>query len=226
MNRKIKLTISIILVGAIAAGGVTLAAFQTATSTTEQVTTTEIGIDIVQEQGSGENVKTVSGAEGFEGITYRGMPGDIVDEKIYVKNTKSQACYVRVTINRFWLDAQGERDRSMPGDDTYLNPREIDIMRDNDDWLVIDGDEEYGEVLYCYYRRPLEVGENTANVMDQFSILAESASLNNNKYVGYGSQITFDADAIQTIAVQDAMLAEWGVKADIENGVINSVAEQ
>lgn len=226
MNKKVKLTISLILIGAVAAGGGTLAAFQAATSTTEKVSTTELGIDIVQKADTGKKTQVLSDEDGFEGVTYTGMPGDVVDEKIYVENVKSQPCYVRVTINRCWLNAQGERDRSVPGDDRYIDPREIDILRDNDDWLVLDGDEEYGEVIYCYYKRPLEAGASTANVMDQFSILKESVAENGNKYVGYGSRITFDADAIQTIAAQDAMLAEWGIIAEMEDGVITGIREQ
>ena len=68
--------------------------------------------------------------------------------------------------------------------------------------------------------------------MTEFSILTggsgtTDATKNSNHYSGLSSQITFDVDAIQTTAGDDAILAEWGMEATIDaNGNITKIEEQ
>ncbi|MEG0378973.1 MAG: hypothetical protein RR614_10900, partial [Eubacterium sp.] len=193
MKKKKNILIVVAILAIVAAVGSTMAAFVASTTTNKEVSTSEMGIKIVQQEGNGaKGVKKIEATEGKgSGFQYAGMPGDTVEEAVKVANTKSKDCYVRVTINRSWQDKNGEKDFE-------LSPEEIEIIRNNDAWIVSE-DPKDPEVIYCYYKSILTPGQSSENVMDSFSILKNSLEKNSNAYAGYQTNITFEADAVQAV---------------------------
>ncbi|SEA40734.1 hypothetical protein SAMN04515656_10991 [Eubacterium aggregans] len=217
-KKKIAITIAIVTVLALFAG--TYAAFFTSTKTTKEVSTANLGIEIVQTGDMAKSgVTEITDAKKGSGFQYAGVPGDVVDERVAVQATGSKDAYVRVTINRSWIGIDGKKALE-------VDPSEIGIVCKNGDWIIKE-DAEDPEVVECYYKKVLPSGAISANVMDAFSILADKVGENSNNYLGLSTQITFKADGIQTVAAKDAMLSEWGIVAEIDdNGQITAVAEQ
>ena len=80
--------------------------------------------------------------------------------------------------------------------------------------------------MYIYYKSVLNPNEKTSDFMDSFTLF-NNVNENTNKYSGLSAKINFDAQAIQTTAVADAMLNEWGVLAEFdENGNITAIYNQ
>ena len=217
MRKRVGIITAVLLL-AIIMLGVTLGAYQAGTTAQVGESTSKLGIQLIQKSGEGSGgEKRYSG----EGIMYTGMPGDLVDETLRARNSGTKDLYVRITIKKSWLNKDGEKNLD-------ADCREIEVItKDKENWIILEGD-EYGEVIYCYYRKPLKPQEETTNVMEQFSILRGRLSTTGNEYRNLAVQMTFDADAIQRTAVEKAMLAEWGiiVKMDEKNGNLIGVQEQ
>lgn len=223
MKKKKNILIAIAIIAIVAAIGSTMAAFVASTNTTKDVSAAELGIKIVQNSETGaKGVKSLNEAgDSKAGYQYAGMPGDTVNEQVAVKSDPdSKDSYIRVTINRSWVDKEGKKDFK-------LSPKEIGIVRDNDSWLVAE-DPEDDEVIYCYYTQKVGKDTQTDNVMDSFTILKDKVTENSNAYAGYSANITFEADAVQAEAGEKAMLAEWGIIAEIDpaSGNLLSYKEQ
>ena len=159
-----------------------------------------------------------------DGIHYTGgMPGDEVRGAVSVRNTESRPCYIRVTINRSWKNEDGTKNFD-------VDPAEIEIIRaEENGWLIEEDPEITGdpEVIYCYYKEMVPGGQSTSSVMEGFSLLKDSINGNSNQYHGLKAEITFSANAVQTTAAEEAMLAEWGIEADItKDGVLTGYKEQ
>ncbi|NZA36720.1 hypothetical protein [Eubacterium callanderi] len=222
MKKKRNILIVIAIIAIVAAIGSTMAAFVASTTTTKDVSAAELGIKIVQNgDKDAKSVKSLEAAEGRKaGYQYAGMPGDTVRQQVAVKSdANSKDSYIRVTINRSWTDKDGKKDFK-------LSPKEIGIARDNDSWLVTE-DPEDPEVIYCYYTRKVGGNAQTENVMDSFTILKDKVTENSNAYAGYSANITFEADAVQAEAGAKAMLAEWGIMAELDaEGNLTGYTEQ
>lgn len=186
----------------------TFAAIYTSTTTQADVSTDNLGIELVQTGGSG--AVSMSATNKYTGgFSYKGVPGDTVAEQVAVKNTGSRDAYARVIINRSW-----QKDGTKVSD---LDPQEISILRSSGDWYVDEASDSNHEQIVCYYKAPIAPGATTANVMDSFAVLKDQLEKNTNAYSGYESHIEFKADGIQTSAAKDAMLAEWGVKVNLDS---------
>lgn len=219
MKKRLGLMAVVAILGVVLLGG-TMAAYQAGTTAHAKESTSKLGIQLIQE-GDGKPGEEEQYSDARQEILYTGMPGDLVNKTLKAKNTGRKDLYVRITISKAWLYQNGEKNLD-------ADSREIEIItNDKDNWIVQEGD-EYGEVIYYYYRKPLSPGEETMNVMDQFSILRKGLISTGNEYTNLASQITFEADAIQKTAAEKAILAEWGIIAEIddENGNIVSVQEQ
>lgn len=217
MKKRVGLIAAVLLLATVMLG-MTLGAYQAGTTAQVGESTSKLGIRLIQKSGEDPGVERLYSGEG---IMYTGMPGDLVDETLRAKNSGNKDLYVRITIKKSWLNKNGEKNLD-------ADCREIEVMTtDKENWIIQEGD-EYGEVIYCYYRKPLKPQEETTSVMEQFSILKGGLSTTGNEYRNLAVQMTFDADAIQRTAVEKAMLAEWGIIAEMdeENGNLLGVQEQ
>ncbi len=203
---KKKITMGLILCLLIGVGfGIrgTYGVIESSFQTTKDVTTAAIGINL-----------NVTGTH--DGVA---VPGEVVDKSVAIENTEDYDAYVRVTIYRYWADAQDNKSMTTPDDpDNYLDPEEIKFTIE-DGWIVLPGD-EYGEVTYAYYTKPLKPGES-ALILEEYSYL--DTDENHNLYANTIAHLEFYADAVQTFAGQDALLAEWGVVATFDDDNIVSV---
>ena len=218
MKQEVKKILIPILIGVLLlVMAITFASFYTSASTQEDVSTKTLDITLVQE--GGENGQIMQGdGKTSGGIAYAGMPGAQIDERVAVRNDGSQDAYVRVIINRSWY-----RDGKKVPD---IDPREIGIVTDTSgsDWFIDDTSDPNGEQVVCYYKRPLQPGAQTSNVMNAFTILADKLTENSNKYAGLSTEIKYKAYGVQSIGDKEAMLAEWGVVANFDgNGVMTSM---
>lgn len=209
MKKKIALiiTAAIMMVATIIGG--TMAASRPEASVKQKLKTSNVDIKAYPDQGLD-----------FPGA----LPGDTIEAKGWVNNEGSQPVYLRVAVNKYWCDADNKRDFE-------ADAKQIEVNIDESEWIIHDDDEEYGELLYCYYRKPLGVGE-VAEVMSEVTLLKDLVG-NSNQYSGLKSHVDFEADAVQivpgdinTSEPSDALLAEWGLKVYLnEDGTINDVLE-
>lgn len=224
-NKKLAVIVSSIAVIALIGG--TYAAFTASTTTKHKVSTKELGIELKQEKGDenhslkAEDLNGFGDAETTRGVRYKGMPGDVVEEKVWVENTKTEPCFIRVTVNRSWMkqNADGGFEKTF---EDGIDPAKIEIISDDEWYMVTDPDDS--EILYFYYKEAVLGGMPTTRVMNSFSILKESGGEengNSNAYAGLAANIIFEAEAVQSAGAEAAMLAEWGVVAEISDNQLN-----
>ena len=92
------------------------------------------------------------------------------------------------------------------------------------DWIVDESDHN-SEVVYCYYRKPVLANESTSHVVDHIQI-ANLTNEDQNLYSTLQVKVDVEVDAIQRVAAQDAMLAEWGLDVSFDNtGMIQEIVE-
>jgi hypothetical protein len=209
MKKKIALiiTAAIMMVATIIGG--TMAASRPEASVKQELKTSNVDIEAYPADGL-----DISGA----------IPGKKIPAEGGVRNTGSQPVYLRVAVNKYWCDSNDKRDFE-------ADAKQIEVNIDQNKWIVHD-DDDYGELLYCYYREPLKDG-NDAEVMTEVILLKDFIG-NSNKYAGLKCHIDFDADAVQivpgdinTSEPSDAMLAEWGIEVYLnEDGTINKVIDK
>lgn len=223
--KKKRLAILLSGIAVIAAIGGTYAAFVASSNPiTKDVTAPELGISIEQSIDTSK-LRTGSVEETEDGLVYSGgVPGAIVPEQVSIAaSEKSTDCYVRVTVYRSWWSQDGTEKIT---DSELADPQEIDIKTANEaDWIIQPAEDD-PEVIYFYYKKPLTKGMITSNLMDSFTILEKSIAKDNNSYAGLGVHIEFEADAIQKVAAEDAMLAEWGIEASFSGDELVSFTEQ
>lgn len=216
MNKR-RLAIILASIAVIALIGGTYAAF-TATSDpiSKTVSTTKLKIDIEQSGDETKNYTIVN-----DSIEYTNMSaGEEINSPVRIINSENTPCYVRVTIYREWFKGQDKQT-----DTEKVNPAEIAVKTQSTDWIIKE-DTEDPEVLYCYYKTPVDGKDATTNVMDQLMVLEGGQNKNTNAYADLSAQLTFEADAIQTGSVEKAMLAAWGVTASFDGDTLIDVAEQ
>ena len=129
--------------------------------------------------------------ETFNGTTKTNM---------YVANTgstaspKGPAVYVRVKLLTYWYAAGGEHIAAKSSWTPSFTP--------GTDWVSIGG--------YYYYKKPVEAGQNTSNLISSITLTTDS---DGNRQV-----LEIAAESIQSDP-QNAVTNAWGVKLD-SNGYI------
>lgn len=177
------------------------------------------------------------------GILLEDLPETIVfgnpyDEALYVKNSGTINEYVRVTITKYWLDAEGKKD-------TTLSPQLIDLELDNlDGEWILDPDASTVErtVLYCTrlvpgngqegsstlpFSKTLTISNKVAEVMHKEYGVDENGNEDKNTiitvydYDGYSFVLNVRCDAVQEHNAQDAIKSAWGIDATVNNNTLS-----
>ena len=231
------LAAGLVLVGAGAFG--TTRAVEEYSSGTQgvQFETAKFSVDLIEEQSSGEI--TVAGSHtkpatlalsAFDKVK-AGTEEIKVDypypEKVWIQNNSGGEFpeYVRVVVDKNWVDENGDKD-------TSADPALIGLNAASG-WSKIDSGKEQ---TVFYYTKPIEKSEKIQllesiqldkKVIDGYS---KTEIIDGNKYVtieGYESKtfsIQMRVDAVQAHHAEDAMLGAWGVVAEInEDGTIKSI---
>lgn len=231
MKRRTAIITTAAVVMAAGIIGVTMAATAPQGRTTGKIKTSGIGVEIrhsgIEEDKTG--VQTIKEDGNIVGVSYTGVPGgeNKVSDVVTVWNTKERPIYLRVTINKTWSNADGTRNFDLDANQIKVMYKGADLQNGNsgDGWIISDVYDE-GETIYCYYQYPVSAGTQTSELIDSFSILTENPEKIGNEYTGMSASVTFDADAIQQTAAEDAMLAEWGVTPTLDGTTITEIKEQ
>lgn len=190
--------IGLVLILTITVGG-TYAVFQAdGQDVTTQLTTTSLDISL---EGDTSQIE-------FEGL----VPGQTVQKQLSVQNTKETSLYTRVTIKKYWLNNNGEKDFETSATSLQLNYNQ-------NEWL-----EEYiddnGEEVILYYKMPLAQNQKTENFLESLIVPKNLGNIDQGKKF----VLDIKVDAIQEYNIKDAMLAQWGVVASMnQNGMITEI---
>lgn len=139
-------------------------------------------------------------------------------EELAVTNSGSIDEYVRVTVNRYWVDCD-ENGKATGKKRTDMDPAYIMLnFPENSGW-VVDSSASTPERIVLYYTRPLPSGATSSLFADTLAI--DSSIM--NTVSGDGTQfyndvqfmIEAEVDAVQTHNAEDAIKSAWGVNVGI-----------
>lgn len=154
-------------------------------------------------------------------------PGKVYPEKIEANNGTEIPQYVRLTIKKYWRNAQGDKDASLSPDLIELKYDKKDY---NDGAWQINELETTAESATYYYNTVLGPNDTTDPLMTKLRINESIVSEENLieeppvetkdgttitykfKYDDYVACIEADVQAIQTHNVNDAIESLWGVE--------------
>lgn len=209
MKRKLTIAMLAILLVSLVYQG-TMAVMQEVTNVDAKMNAATLGITIVQNDDISK--------EASEHITFENaLPGSVLKQNLKVHNSQDKDVYIRVTMSKYWTDANNEK---LVNADAKL----IELLAEWNDWIVIDdGANSNNEMMYFYYKKPLLPSQTTPAFIDSIRC---SSDLKNDEYADYQMKVDIEVDAIQTVGAQDAILSEWGMNVDFdENGSILAIEE-
>jgi hypothetical protein len=143
--------------------------------------------------------------------------GKSYPEELTVTNTGDIDTYVRVSVYKYWLDANGDKL-------TQLSPDLIGLNLTGGDW-VVDEAASTTERTVLYYTKPVSSGETTPAFSDTLTIdssVAATVSQETSEQDGYTTitttyaydgvsfQVEVEADVVQSHNAADAILSAWG----------------
>ena len=166
-----------------------------------EIVLSNIGIQITE---NGEIVP--DDVEIMEAIRPIFQIGRTYDEPLAVINTGDIPEYVRVSIYRYWLDAEGKA--------VDLDPSLIRLHFVEGNGWHIDPDETTVERTVMYYESTLAPGELSTVFVDQMTIdgwvTRVIAGDNVYAYNGLEFHVEVIADGVQDHNGTDAMISAWG----------------
>ena len=145
-------------------------------------------------------------------------PGKIYKEELAVRNNGSIEEFVRVTVQKYWLDAEGNKAPEMDSDWIQLG------FVKNGDW-VIDDAATTEERTVLYYTSALPAGKDSTPLMESITLdgkIAEKVTqevVKNGElttitttfiYDGYRLCLKATVDSVQTHSGQEAVKSAWG----------------
>ena len=145
--------------------------------------------------------------------------------EISVKNSGDIDTYVRMIIKKTIQDANGDKD-------TTISPELIELEFSNEDWIIAE-DQSTPERTVCYYKKILEMGSTTPNLINSIKVDNSIGKISTEKLVtdenGYetievvyaGAEKSFnldmEVDAVQTHNAADAIKSAWGVNVTVDS---------
>lgn len=219
MRKKLLITAAAIILSADFIAGGTMAIYRAAAHTDKTISTSSIGVSLnINEDNIDRNSN--------ENAINTEMVNQRVIQKVSAKNTGARPQYVRVKVKKEWLD---NKEAVTEREGQKLNKDYIGINYVNtNDWIYvspsgIDNDTDNDTDGYLYYKKIVAPGESTSDFMDAYTVLL-GVNANTNIYRDLSARVTYDANAIQTVAAKAAILYEWGVLADIDDdGIIQDI---
>lgn len=166
---------------------------------------THLGVNLT-ENGvvvEGEDALLADGGKAMLSGDSQMIPGKAYPEAISVENDTDMGEYVRLTVRKYWENADGIKTPA-------IDPALIELTCNSEDW-VLNQDECTPERLVFYYKYALDPHAQAATpavsaiTLDPavLSVLAEDASVR----VGLSAQV----DSVQTSHAADAAKSAWGV---------------
>jgi len=149
-------------------------------------------------------------------------------EAISVSNRGTIDMYIRVSLYKYWLDADGNKDTTLSPELIHLN------LTPGENWLI-DEEASTPERTVLYYKRILPIGEESDPLSDILMIdpavgqaITETREVNGAytvitrtfNYNGYQFMIEAQTDGVQTHNPEPAILSAWGRKVTITDGIL------
>ena len=155
--------------------------------------------------------------------------GKAYTEELRAANTGTINEYVRVTLYKYWVDADGNKQLDL--NPAYIN---LNLVNLDTDW-ILDADASTTERTVLYFNRLLNSGDVTPMFTDTLTINGNVAAKAHQKtlpngniqtiYEYDGAQFCIEArvDAVQENNAEDAVLSAWGqnVIVDPDAGTLN-----
>lgn len=164
--------------------------------------------------------------------------GKHYQEQLKVKNTGTINQYVRVSIYKYWLDAEGNKLRDLSPDLINLN-----LVNVGTDWMEDEGARTRERTVLYYSKLLYAEGEGaseTSLFADSLTIddsIAKKVSQETKKdgnyttiittydYDGVSFRIEVEVDAVQEHNAQDAVWSAWGKRVTVNEDGSLSLAE-
>lgn len=211
MKKKIGLMSIAVGLLAVSIIGGSIAYFRADSDAKNPITAGNLGVELQLKKDNLDNIVdnglVVSGA----------MPGDTYEYPLQAYNDGDFDSYIRITLTKYWENENGEKSFDADASKIQLN-------LNRDEWIVDDSDIN-NEVVYCYYKKPVSAKTATSQVVDSISI-GNLTNKDREVYSALQLEVDVEVDAIQKVAAQDAMLAEWGLDVTFDSaGNIEKVVE-
>ena len=163
--------------------------------------------------------------------------GMVYPEELKVCNTGTINQYIRVSIYKYWTDAEGNRL-------TYLSPDLIDLHLTNldTDW-ILDEAASTPERTVLYYKHLLYASENEAQGASETSLFADTLTIDQSllqkvtqektisgnvtnittsyDYDGVQFWLEAQVDAVQEHNAEDAAWSAWGRRLYVRDGSLD-----
>lgn len=209
-DRILKFGVAVVFISLLVVGG-SIAYFRAETASNNTMSSTGLKIALM-EKGYENEISNDS-------LLIKDIvPGATVEKELYVKNLKESPSYIRVTLTKYWENNDGNK---LP----ELDAQFIELAtQDTSNWIIQDNDEN-SEVVYMYYKLPLNTNDETKPFLNQL-LIGRDGRLLNNEYSHLNVKLDIEVDAIQQYAAQQAILSEWGLDVSInDQGIIRQVEE-
>ena len=125
------------------------------------------------------------------------IPGKAYAERLSAVNTTDMGEYVRLTVRKYWADADGTKN-------PLLDPALIQLTYDSEDW-VLNPEESTDERLVFYYRHLLDAHE---------AAIDPSVSTATGDFSQCRVALSAQVDSVQINYADDAAKSAWGVDVD------------
>lgn len=150
-------------------------------------------------------------------------------EELAVLNSGTIDTYVRVTIYKYWVDADGNKSRVIDPAMIELSLTNIAGMSSGNQCWIEDTTAATAERTVLYYNRLLKSGEvspifsDTIKINDRIasnvstSVKEDGTIISTYDYNGYQFVLEADVDSVQDHNAQDAILSAWGKEVTIND---------
>ncbi len=159
-------------------------------------------------------------------------------EELSVRNSGTIDEYVRVTVNKYWVDVDPDTKEASTKKRMDLDPTLIQVHFLEENGWLLDKESSTNERTVLYYHDILKSGETSPLFADTISINDKIAQIVSEErttdadgytvirsiyeYDGVKFMLQADVDAVQTHSAKEAIMSAWGVDVNIEdNGTLN-----
>ena len=200
MNKKIVLMIgAVLLLGTLAISG-TISYMVANTDAENRVSASNLNVKLVEPKEKSAKV----------------VPGDRIEYPVKVKNTGDYPLYARITVKKYWSD---DNKKDYDGNSALITL----LSKNKDNWIIDEKtDAKNKEVVYFYSKQPIAPGETSTEFISQLAISENVTAKERTKTFKVDCQV----DAIQNVDVKNAVMAEWGLDANLsKDGTLSIVNE-
>lgn len=134
------------------------------------------------------------------------VPGKAYAERLSAVNTTDMGEYVRLTVRKYWADADGAKN-------PLLDPALIQLTYDDEHW-VLNPEECTDERLVFYYRHLLDAHEAAAGPAVMAIAIDPSVSTASGDFTQCRVALAAQVDSVQINYADEAAKSAWGVDTD------------